>query len=152
MQIRHCKMQYPIRIDTVCTHPAIFGHIRKKWNGVLTTLVIAIPSIGTVRVKTETELNPCPEPWRSQLIWIYTACHSVCDLLSTNWFIAIVWGFSDTSIIVGHFVSSPREREKRNRRDSGIDERRGTGEKEENEWKWRNRIKTFPLYPYLLQG
>ena len=34
------------------------------------------------------------------------------NLLST------VLGFNNTSILVGHFVSSPREREKRDRRDS----------------------------------
>ena len=32
-------------------------------------------------------------------------------------------GFNDTPTHVGHFVSSPREREKRDRRDSGGDER-----------------------------
>ena len=36
-------------------------------------------------------------------------------------------GFNDTSILVGHFVSSPREREKRDRRDSRGDEREGRG-------------------------
>ena len=46
----------------------------------------------------------------------------------------IVLGFNDTSTLVGHFVSSPREREKRDRRDSRRDERedreeRGTGVK-----------------------
>ena len=44
----------------------------------------------------------------------------------------IVLGFNDMSALVGHFVSSPREREKRDRRDSSGDERedreeRGTG-------------------------
>ena len=40
-------------------------------------------------------------------------------------------GFNDTSTLMGHFVSSPREREKRDRRDSRRDEReeRGTGMK-----------------------
>ena len=38
-------------------------------------------------------------------------------------------GFNDTSAIVGHFMSSPREREKRDRRDSGRDEREGQGRK-----------------------
>ena len=57
----------------------------------------------------------------SQLIWLYTVCK------------LIVLGFNDTSTLVGHFVSSPREREKRDRRDSRRDER------EEKEWKWRNR-------------
>ena len=36
----------------------------------------------------------------------------------------IVLGFNDTSTLVGHFVSSPREREKRDRRDSRGDERK----------------------------
>ena len=35
----------------------------------------------------------------------------------------IVLGFNNTSTLVGHFVSSPREREKRDRRDSRGDER-----------------------------
>ena len=35
----------------------------------------------------------------------------------------IVLGFNDTSTLVGHFVSSPREREKRDRRDRRGDER-----------------------------
>ena len=53
-----------------------------------------------------------------------------------NWL--IVLGFYDTSTLVGHFVSSQRERERRDRRDSKGDEREGQGRKE-NEWKWRNR-------------
>ena len=62
----------------------------------------------------------------------------------------IVLGFNDTSTLVGHFVSSPREREKSDRRDSRRDEREEQGRK-------RNRneseeIETFPLYPNLLQG
>ena len=50
-------------------------------------------------------------------------------------------GFNDTSTLEGHFVSSPREREKRDRRESRGDERegqgrkRGTGKKEEQERK-----------------
>ena len=47
--------------------------------------------------------------------------------------ILIVLGFNDMSTLGGHFVSSPTEREKRDRRDSRGDEREGTGEKEENE-------------------
>ena len=65
----------------------------------------------------------------------------------------IVLGFNDMSTLVGHFVLSPRESEKRDRRDSRRDEREGQGRK-------RNRtkseeteeIKLFPFYPYLLQG
>ena len=34
-------------------------------------------------------------------------------------------GFNNTSTLVGHFVSSPREREKRDRTDSRRDEREG---------------------------
>ena len=41
----------------------------------------------------------------------------------------IVLGFNDTSTLVGHFVSSPREREKRDRRESRIDERERQGRK-----------------------
>ena len=36
-------------------------------------------------------------------------------------------GFNDMSTLEGHFVSSPREREKRDRRDSRRDEREGQG-------------------------
>ena len=64
----------------------------------------------------------------------------------------IVLGFNNTSTLVGHFVSSPREREKRDRRDSrgegqGTKKNRNESEREE-----REEIKTLPLYPYLLQG
>ena len=44
-------------------------------------------------------------------------------LLSFSKDFLIVLGFNDTSTLVGHFVSSPREREKRDRRDSRGDER-----------------------------
>ena len=37
----------------------------------------------------------------------------------------IVLGYNDTSTLVGHFLSSPRERDMRDRRDSGGDEREG---------------------------
>ena len=43
--------------------------------------------------------------------------------------ILIVLGFNNTSTLVGHFVSSPREREKRDRRDSRRDKREGQGRK-----------------------
>ena len=66
-------------------------------------------------------------------------------------------GFNNTSTLVGHFVLSPREREKRDRRDSRRDSRR---DEREGQGRKRNRseseeteeIKTFPLDPYLLQG
>ena len=57
------------------------------------------------------------------------------QIMDINWL--IVLAFNDTSTLMGHFVSSPREREKRDRREMRWN--RGIGEKEENEWKWRNR-------------
>ena len=47
-------------------------------------------------------------------------------------------GFNDTSTLKGHFVSSPREREKRDRRDSRRDQREGQGRK-------RNRSESVEL-------
>ena len=65
----------------------------------------------------------------------------------------IVLGFNDTSTLESHFVSSPREREKRDRRESRGDEREGQGRKRNrNESEETEEIKTFPLYPYPLQG
>ena len=65
----------------------------------------------------------------------------------------IVLGFNDTPTLVGHFVLSPREREKRDRRDSRRDEREGQGRKRNrNESEETEEIKTSPPYPYLLQG
>ena len=62
-------------------------------------------------------------------------------------------GFNDTSTLEGHFVSSPREREKRDRRESRENEREGQGRKRNrNESEETEEIKTFPLYPYPLQG
>ena len=40
-------------------------------------------------------------------------------------------GFNDTSTLVGHFVSSPREREKTDRRDSRGDRRASKGDRRE---------------------
>ena len=62
-------------------------------------------------------------------------------------------GLNNTSTLVGHFVSSPREREKRDRRDSRGDEREGQGRKRnKNESEETEEMKTSLLYPYLLQG
>ena len=67
--------------------------------------------------------------------------------------ILIVLGFNDTSTLEGHFVSSPREREKRDRRESRGDEREGQGRKRNrNESEETEEINSFPLYPYPLQG
>ena len=54
-------------------------------------------------------------------------------------------GFNNTSTLVGHFVSSPREREKRDKRDSTEDERKGQGRKRNwNESEETEEIKTYP--------
>ena len=56
-------------------------------------------------------------------------------------------GFNDMSTFVGHFVSSPREREKRDRKDSRGDEREEQGRnRNRNESEEKEEIKTFPLY------
>ena len=62
-------------------------------------------------------------------------------------------GFNNMSTLVGHFVSSPRERKKTDRRDSRGNEREGLERKRRmNESEETEKIKTFPHYPYLLQG
>ena len=61
----------------------------------------------------------------------------------------IVLKLNDTSTLLSHFVSSPREREKRDRRG----DREGKGRKRNmNESKETEEIKTSPLYPYQLKG
>ena len=68
-------------------------------------------------------------------------------------FFFIVLGFNDMSTLVGHFVSSPREREKRDRRYSRRDEREEQGRKRNrNESEETEEVKTLSLYPYLLLG
>ena len=55
-------------------------------------------------------------------------------------------GFNDTSTLVGHFVSPPREREKRDRRGSIGDKREGQGRKRNmNEREETEEIKAFPF-------
>ena len=69
------------------------------------------------------------------------------DPLKSHFYIVnlIVLGFNDTSTLEGHFVSSPREREKRDRRESRGDEREGQGRKRNrNESEETEEIKTFP--------
>ena len=60
--------------------------------------------------------------------------------------ILIVLGFNDMSTTVGHFELPPREREKRDRRDSRGNKREGQGRKmNRNESEETEEIKTFPL-------
>ena len=76
-----------------------------------------------------------------------------CYCLFLTSFLFIVLGFNDTSTLVGHFVSSPGEREKRERRDIRGNKREGQGRKRKmNENEETEVRKTFPLHPYLLQG
>ena len=51
------------------------------------------------------------------------------QLFMTTFHRLIVLGFNDTSNPVGQFVLSPREREKRDKRDSRANEREGQGRK-----------------------
>ena len=61
------------------------------------------------------------------------SAQSSCQFLAKNvqkyWLTAqrilIVLGFNDMSVLLDHYVSSSREREKRDRRDSRGDEREG---------------------------
>ena len=90
------------------------------------------------------------------MVWVQTLA-KILRNFSEDFFsitdVLIVLGFNDTSTLVGHFVSSPREREKSDRRDSRRDEREEQGRKRNrNESEETEEIKTFPLYPYLLQG
>ena len=84
----------------------------------------------------------------------HEAEHRFLDISKIHvFFLLIVLGFNDMSTLVGHFVSSPRERGKSDRRDSRRDEREEQGRKRNrNESEETEEIKTFPLYPYLLQG
>ena len=78
-------------------------------------------------------------------------CPNIKDKYSSNSLnsVLIMLGFNNTSTLVGHFESSPREREKR---DSRREEREGQERKRNrNESEETEEIKTFPLYPYLLQ-
>ena len=77
--------------------------------------------------------------------YIITAFVGNC---SSGW-VLIVLGFNSMSTLESHFVLSPREREKRDRRG---DEREGQGRKRNrNESEETEEIKTVPLFPYLLQ-
>ena len=49
-----------------------------------------------------------------------------------SWILIVLW-FNDMSTLVGHFVLSPREREKRDRRARRGDKREGQGRRKMNE-------------------
>ena len=60
-------------------------------------------------------------------------------------------GFNDTTTLDGHFMSSPREREKRDRIVKELKET-DRGERKINGREETEEIITFSLYPCLLQG
>ena len=102
--------------------------------------------IQTVNIKSHTE-------WQTVQIQISWLLQKPTDLDLHCLQRLIVLGFNDTSTLEGHFVSSPREREKRDRRESRGDEREGQGRKRNrDESEETEEIKTFPVYPYPLQG
>ena len=59
-----------------------------------------------------------------------------------NWL--IVLAFNHTSTLVGHFVSSPREREKIDRRGSRGDKREGQGRRRKMNESEEAEVKIFP--------
>ena len=94
---------------------------------------------------------------RPEAFFYFVSCNNnIAIIVSHLYFLPshlIVLGFNDTSTLMGHSVLSPREREKRDRRDSRGDEREGQGRKRNrNESEETEEIKTFYLYHYLLQG
>ena len=73
---------------------------------------------------------------------VYKLCYVIVPVL----------GFNDMSTPVGHFVSSLRGREKRDRTDSRGDEREGHRRKRNrNESEQTEDTETSPLYTYLIQ-
>ena len=91
--------------------------------------------------------NPRHTMWMYRLVWVF-AGHT--GLIVGFWLIKL--GVNDTWTLVGHFLSSLREKEDRDRRDSRGDELRDRGERKMNEREETEEIKTFSLYLYLLQG
>ena len=74
--------------------------------------------------------------------------HNIYFRAEIRFFFFIVLGFKDTSTLEGHFVLSPTEREKRDRRDSRGDEREGQGRtRNRNESEETEEIKIFPPLP-----
>ena len=70
---------------------------------------------------------------------------SRCSLLHVSGAMIDWSSFNDTSTLVGHFVSSPREKEKIHRRESRGDEREGQGRKRKmNEGEETKAIKHSP--------
>ena len=79
--------------------------------------------VRVVSLSCDTTTGPPLNIIKSQTVW-----EMACTRFRLQGFL-IVLGFNDTSTLEGHFVSSPREREKRDRRESRGDEREGQGRK-----------------------
>ena len=92
--------------------------------------------------------NVKPPHCHHQVQWAtYAAWHWITGPHSEGENLIVGVERHDMSTLVGHFVSSPREREKWDRRDSREDEREGQGRKRNrNESEETEDIKTFLLY------
>ena len=89
----------------------------------------------------------------SSFLYIANNLHVLKDQVCLMLPYLLYWGLMKCQIFVGHFVSSPSKREKRDRRDSRGDETEGQGRKRKmKESEGTEEITTFTLYPYLLQG
>ena len=93
--------------------------------------------------------------WRAKARMILCACtewSEFAHIAHVRRFLMALW-FNGTSALVVCFVSSPREREKRYRRDTRGDEREGQGRKRKmNESEETKEVKTLPFYPTCCKG
>ena len=114
---------------TICLR---FSRTRESFQIPLRKLVVILCNITRAAISENNEIKG--EIYIGVVVWLL-----------------VVLGFNNKSTLVGHFVSSPREREKREEIVEEMKERdreeSGTGMEVKTE-----EIKTFPLYLYLLQG
>ena len=141
-QIRCCRMQHLIRVYTVCQSSSNILDISA---GRRMDSCYFLDKYG----KKQRCPNRVNEVCIYQLYTIFTQnkC-TYASLYHSNsgfdcWL--IVLGYNKMSTLVGHFVSSPRDREKRDRRDSRGDEREGLGRKREMKESEGTEEITFPL-------
>ena len=107
-----------------------FGHISNH-------LLMYLGTAGWVPDKIDTDRTP-------KSVAAYLCLH----FLGLSVRVLIVSGFNNTSALVGLFVSSPKEREKRDRTDSRGDKREGLGKKRKmKESDEREEITIFPPLP-----
>ena len=72
--------------------------------------------------------------------------------MSVLLYILIALGFNDTTTLVSHFVSSPREREKRDRKESRRDERKEQGRKRNRNESEETKTSPLPLPATMIAG